>query len=203
MTDSNVFVNCPFDEDYRPLFEVLLFTVAASGYRIRCALDENDSGDIRFDKLCRLVEESERSIHDLSRTETSPSGLPRFNMPFELGLVMGAKRFGGKRQRRKTALIMVAEPYRLPLYLSDLAGNDPAAHHGQPEEVIRAVRRYLHAGPDGTTLPGATRIAGEFKRFQAMLPELGEALGIAPDEMHPYREYKTYLVLLEQYLSLA
>jgi hypothetical protein len=82
----SVFLNCPFDEAYKPSFEALLFTIMASGYRARCALEDDDSGDIRFDKLCRFIEESDRSVHDLSRVELGANDLPRFNMPFELGL---------------------------------------------------------------------------------------------------------------------
>lgn len=138
MSDNplSVFINCPFDAKYKATFEALVFTVTASGYRVRCALEEQDGADIRFDKLCRLIAESDRTIHDLSRTELGPNDLPRFNMPFELGLAMGAKRFGARRQRRKTALIMVAEPYRLPAYLSDLGGNDLSAHHSDPRQAF-------------------------------------------------------------------
>ncbi len=181
----------------------MLFTITAGGYQARCALEENDSGDIRFDKLCRLIESCGKSIHDLSRIQLSDNGLPRFNMPFELGLLMGARRFGGKRQRAKTAAIMVSEPYRLPAYLSDLAGNDPSAHHGRPEEVIRIVRRYLHQTPDGATLPGANRIIAEFRRFQSELPDLGEEADLTPDEIDPFRDYRTYLQLVTGFLSLA
>jgi hypothetical protein len=67
--DRNVFINCPFDADYRPLFEALIFTIVASGYTARCALEDDDAGNIRFDKLRRLIRESSWSIHDLSRTE--------------------------------------------------------------------------------------------------------------------------------------
>jgi hypothetical protein len=101
-TNRNVFINCPFDADYRACFEALLFTVMVSGYRVRCALEDDDAANIRFDKLRRLIRESPRTIHDLS-TELGENELPRFNMPFELGLAMGAKHFavqnGGKTQR--------------------------------------------------------------------------------------------------------
>lgn len=203
MSDVGVFINCPFDEDYRSSFEALLFAITASGYQARCALEENDSGDIRFDKLCRLIEQCDRSVHDLSRIELGENGLPRFNMPFELGLLMGAKRFGGKRQKSKTALVMVSEPYRLPDYLSDLAGNDPFAHHGRTEEVIRITRRYLHLRPDGTRLPGANRIIEEFQRFKTQLPILGRAFDLSPEEIHPFREYRTYLQLVTGFLMQA
>lgn len=203
MSAQNVFLNCPFDDAYKPAFEAALFTIVISGYRVRCALEENDAGNVRFDKLCRLIRESEKSIHDLSRTDLSAAGMPRFNMPFELGLYMGANRFGGPAQRRKSALIMVAEPYKLPIYLSDLAGNDPQFHHGKPEEITRIVRKYLHVRPDGTLLPGASRIIKEFDLFKKSLPALADALDLAPNEIDPYRDYRDYVGLLTEFLRQA
>lgn len=199
----SVFVNCPFDDAYLPSFEVLIFTIAASRYQVRCALEENNTGDIRYDKLCRLIAASDRSVHDLSRVELGPSGMPRFNMPFELGLYQGAKRFGGNPHRTKSALVMVSERFKLPVYLSDIAGNDPEADAGKPEEVIRIVRRYLGAEPDGTQLPGASHILAEFTRFKATLPELAATLRIRIDEINPYRDYRDYVALLNVFLELA
>ncbi len=202
MTDRalNVFINCPFDTDYKPCFEALIFTIMASGYRVRCALEDSNSGNIRFDKLCRLIEESDKSIHDLSRVELSPNGLPRFNMPFEFGLFLGAGRFGGKRHKSKTALAMIAVPYKLPIYLSDVAGNDPAAHRGDPIEVIRIVRAFLHSRPDGSQLPGAANIRNTYARFKSDLPSLAAALNIAEDEIDPLRDYRDYIALLTAFL---
>ena len=48
----SVFINCPFDAEFRPSFEALLFAITASGYRPCCALEENDKGDIRFGLDC-------------------------------------------------------------------------------------------------------------------------------------------------------
>ena len=62
--NGDVFINCPFDDTYLPCFEALLFAITISGYRVRCALEENDSGDIRFDKLQRLIADSDHTIHD-------------------------------------------------------------------------------------------------------------------------------------------
>lgn len=135
----NVFINVPFDSNYEPLFEALVFAITASGYRVRCALEADDSGDVRLDKLDALIRSSARSIHDLSRIELGENELPRFNMPFELGLAIGAKRFGARR-KDDSIKIMVAERYRLPAYLSDLGGNDPSAHGNDPHLIIRVVR---------------------------------------------------------------
>jgi hypothetical protein len=201
-TRFDVFINCPFDSEYRSLFAAILFTVAACGYRARCALEVDDGIDIRFDKLCRLIDESPRSIHDLSRTELNKDDLPRFNMPFELGLLMGAKRFGGKRHKHKTALILIREPYRLPAYLSDLGGNDPTAHHGQVAEVVRLVRRYLHVRPGEAPLPGAQHLLERFTEFQSALPELARAARINPDEIDPFDEYRDYVCFVSAFLKL-
>lgn len=199
----NVFINCPFDDDFKPCFEVLIFTVAASGYRVRCALEENDAGDIRLEKLCRLIDESDRSVHDLSRVQLNPQGLPRFNMPFELGLFLGAKRFGGRKRSRKSALVMMEAPYSLPVYLSDAAGSDPEAHRERPEEIIRIVRAYLHRRPDNSHLPGAQHMLAEFVRFKAALPGMARSLNIAPHEPDPMRDYRDYIALMIEFLLQA
>lgn len=195
-----VFVNCPFDKDYKSLFEAILFTVTACGYEARCALEEIDGADIRFDKLSRLIETCSMSIHDLSRTELSEGDLPRFNMPFELGLVMGARRFGSKKHKQKTALIMVREPYRLPAYLSDLGGNDPNAHRGETINVVKIVRKYLQSGPNDRPLPGAQHVHEKFLEFSAILPELAKRAKVSPEEVDPFEEYRDYIDFLAAYL---
>jgi hypothetical protein len=192
----SVFINCPFDEIYRPCFEAILVKVTLSGYRVRCALEDDDAGDVRFDKLCDLIAESDWSIHDLSRTTTGADGLPRFNMPFELGLTMGARRFGKGRQAGKKAAIMVAEPFVMPRFLSDLAGNDPKPHHGDPRRIIRIVRDHLHTDPGGALLPGAAHMAEMLDTYRRLLPELAAAAQLTAEEVHPYRGYRNFMDLL-------
>jgi hypothetical protein len=194
--NASVFINCPFDDAYRPCFEAILFTVTMAGYQVRCALEEVDSGDVRLDKLCRLIAECDRTIHDLSRTAAGVDGLPRFNMPFELGLTMGAKRFGNARQKAKRAVIMISKPFEMPRFLSDLAGNDPKSHGDDPREVIRIIRDHLHTDPAQVRLPGATHMSDLLDEFREDLPELAMAAKLSLDEVHPYRGYRNYLALL-------
>ena len=196
----NVFVNAPFDDAYAPLFDALVFAIMACGYRVRCALEEDDSGNIRLDKLVALIRESPRSIHDLSRIELGDNDLPRFNMPFELGMAMGAKRFGGRSQRGDRIKIMVAEPYRLPAYLSDLGGNDPTAHHSDPTAVIRIVRNYLHRTPHGGILAGPARLTRDFERFRAELPDIAERIEFEPNEIGGLKDYPTYQWCVAEFL---
>lgn len=201
--DRNVFINCPFDADYRDLFEALIFTIMASGYTIRCALDDDAAANIRFDKLRRLIRQSAHSIHDLSRTELGANALPRFNMPFELGLAMGAKYFGSANQRRNKALILVRERHTLPAYLSDLGGSDPTDHGNEPGNLIRVVRRFLHTTPDGHLLPGPQSYVAAFAKFKEALPAIATALEWSAAEVDPLTNYRAYLDFLAQFLKTA
>src|ERR1051326_1964151 len=93
---DSVFINCAFDEQYVSMLETIVFAVLACGFKPRSALEAGDSGEGRLDKIARLIRESKYGIHDISRVELDRSSrLPRFNMPFELGLDIGCRRFGG------------------------------------------------------------------------------------------------------------
>ena len=123
---NQVFVNCPFDEDYRPLFRAIVFTIADCGFVPRCALEAVDA-DYRLGRIIDLIRDCKYGVHDLSRVELT-DGLPRFNMPFELGIFLGAKQLGAIDQRRKSAIVLDAETYRYQQFISDLAGADVRAH---------------------------------------------------------------------------
>ena len=196
----NVFVNVPFDDVYAPLFDALVFAIVACGYRVRCALEEDNSGNIRLDKLVALIQESPRSIHDLSRIDLGANDLPRFNMPIELGLAMGAKRFGGASQRRDLIKIMVEVPYRLPAYLSDLGGNDPTAHRADPASVVRIVRNFLHRAPKGGILAGPAKLFRDFGRFKDELTEIADRIDFEPDEIGSFKDYPTYIWCVAEFL---
>src|SRR5437016_14556161 len=100
---SNVFVNVPFDSTYTPLFEAIIFAVSDCGYLVRCTKETQDAGQTRIEKLYKIVGECQLGIHDISRTQLDRTNhLSRFNMPFELGLFLGAKSFVGGTQRKKT-----------------------------------------------------------------------------------------------------
>lgn len=202
-TTSHVFVNCPFDKAFQPLFEAIIFTITACGYQPRCALEDEDGADIRLDKLCRIIGECPRSVHDLSRTQTGDAGLPRFNMPFELGLTIGAKKYGGAKRSNYTAAILVTDPFKLPAYLSDLGGNDPRAHHDDVANVVKIVRNYLGKGPSGTRLPGPAILLKRLEEFQHAIPAMASEHGIGADELDAFNAYPDYAYFLSEYLKAA
>jgi hypothetical protein len=179
-----VFINCPFDAKYKPIFDALVFAVYECGFRPRSALEIIDGGEVRLDKICRIIGDCRFAIHDISRTELDGANhLPRFNMPFELGLFVGASRFGAKSQRAKRCLILDREPYRYQKFLSDIAGQDISAHGDKPEAAIRWVRDWLNTMSARGGLPGATHITQRYQRFEADLPTLSRNLKLEPDEV--------------------
>lgn len=78
---KSIFLNCPFDDEYRPIFRAIVFTIAGCGYLPRCTLEHEDASHVRIAKIFRLIEHSALSIHDISRTELDVANqLPRFNI---------------------------------------------------------------------------------------------------------------------------
>lgn len=107
--DRSVFIHCPFDPEYRPLLRAMCFTILACGFVPRCALDYNDNGEVRFQKILDILCECDQSIHDLSRVELDgDSNLLRFNMPLELGADLGLRLKGGPKHRKRRTLVLEA-----------------------------------------------------------------------------------------------
>jgi hypothetical protein len=181
--ERDVFFNCPFDRKYSPLLRALLFAVHDCGFRARSALEVDDSGEVRVQKIIRIIQESPFGIHDISRIETDPgSNLPRFNMPLELGLFLGAKAFGPSDQQTKRCLVLDREPFRYQKYCSDIAGQDIRAHAGKPNVAIEIVRNWLSTTPPtvGQVIPSGSVIAGRYKMYREALPAGCENLQLNP-----------------------
>jgi hypothetical protein len=175
LRSSDVFVNCPFDSNYKPIFDAIVFAIFDLGFVARSAREDDDSGEVRLYKIERIIEECKFGIHDLSAVELDPvNGLPRFNMPLELGLFLGCKHFGNHSQRRKVTLILDEQQYRYQKFISDIAGQDIHPHNGEPEEAIRQIRKWLAAASKRRLLPGGTDIIKRYRRFQSALPTVCE-----------------------------
>jgi hypothetical protein len=181
---GNIFVNCPFDSAYRPLLEAILFAIAHCGFRARCALEIEDSSQIRMEKILKIISECRFGVHDLSRTDLDgANNLPRFNMPLELGIFLGAKGFGRGEQRRKVGLILDREKYRYQTFISDLAGQDIRAHGDDPKRAITIIRDWLRSASHRPDLPGGKAIGELYDRFLSQRPELCSGLRLTEDEL--------------------
>jgi hypothetical protein len=186
-----VFINCPFDPDYRPLFRAMCFTIIDCGYVPRCALDFSDSGQSRFHKILDLIMACGMSIHDISRVQLDVgTNLPRFNMPLELGADLGLRIKGPARQRNRRLLILETQEHRYDITASDLSGQDIEAHHDRDDEVIARVRDWLNAGHDGVKpLPGANAIQADYQNYRLAVPSLIEAESLDPYERLPHPDF--------------
>ena len=166
-----VFLNVPFDDDYRPLFEAMVFAALDCDFQPRCALEASDAGHVRVQKIAAIMRECRFGIHDISRTELDrKSRLPRFNMPFELGLFLGAKWFGDDAQHRKSALVLDRERYRYQQFLSDIAGQDIKAHRNQPAALIKVVGNWLRDTQPSRPMLSSGLIASRYQKFRKQLP---------------------------------
>ncbi|MEM6410856.1 MAG: hypothetical protein AAF683_04920 [Pseudomonadota bacterium] len=155
------------------MFNAIVFAVTDCGFVPRCALEEIDGGEIRLHKIQRIIEQCKFGIHDLSNMELdSISGLPRFNMPLELGLFMGAKRFGEGGQRSKRLIVLDIEKYRYQKAISDISGQDVDAHNGDPEIAIRRVRDWLKTVSKRRTIPGANFVIKRYRDYELDYPAI-------------------------------
>jgi hypothetical protein len=170
---NDVFINCPFDDGYRPIFNAFVFAICDLGFVPRCAREADDSGEVRIAKIERIIEECKFGIHDISEvTLDKRNKLPRFNMPLELGMFMGCKRFGGAAQGKKICLILDVEQYRYQKFISDIAGQDIRAHGGEPDRAIHAVRNWLATASKRKSIPGGAAVIKHYKQFRDDLPRL-------------------------------
>jgi hypothetical protein len=196
---ASVFINCPFDKQYQPIFDAIVFCVVACGFEPRCTLELTDAGEVRIENIYRLIAQCNHSIQDISRTEVEdqPFRLPRFNMPLELGIFLGAKRFG-RRSSRKRCLIMDRAPYRYKRFISDIGGQDIKAHYTRPVNAIRHVRDWLQSAPGKAAIPGGTKIWQDYQRFRRELPVIAEEAQLDPAQL----TFIDYLQLVTNWLKL-
>jgi len=181
--EDNIFINCPLDADYQVLLRPILFTIIYLRFTPRIALERMDSGESRIAKIIELIGESKYAIHDLSRIQAmQPAEIFRLNMPFELGLDVGCRRFGNDKHAAKQCLVLEAERYRYQAALSDLSGSDISAHNNNPKKALTAVRAWLVSisRPDAV---GATKIWESFANFMAKKHKSLRARGFSNREI--------------------
>ncbi len=164
--EKNVFINCPFDDKYRPILRAILFCIYYLGFQPRIAVERLNGAEARIEKLFELIEESKFGIHDLSRLKADRIGeIYRLNMPLELGLDIGCRRFKAGMEDKR-CLILETERYRYQAALSDLANSDIEPHGDEPLEALTVVRNWLN-NEAGLNAKGPSYIWGRFGDFVA------------------------------------
>lgn len=165
--NDQVFINCPFDDQYLDMFRACTFTILDAGFVPRCSKEIDDATRFRLDAIMGIIRDCRYGIHDLSRIELdAQSRLPRFNMPFELGVFYSAKHFGRAGQKRKKCLILEKQKYRYQKFISDIAGIDVTPHHNSKKKLILAIRDWLVTTSRRASIPPGVEIDDRFKTFQ-------------------------------------
>ncbi len=169
--ERSVFINCPFDDDFEPLFQAIVLTVAARGFTPRSARETEGQADPRIVRIARGLNESKYSIHDLSRFQgEGAENLARFNMPLELGIALGIRYVKEGTPATHNWVALVPENFVHHKFVSDLAGYDVSDHDQKPATVIKRVAAWLSIQPDFTPpTPTAKTILDGYSEFRDLL----------------------------------
>ena len=175
----------------------------ACGYTPQSALQESDSGEFRLVKIKRLISNCRLGIHDISRTEVDhTSNLPRFNMPFELGLDIGAREYAhsSSNLKDKNFLVFDKERFRYNQFLSDISGQDISSHDGHYTTALKKVRAWLNALPEnkGKPLIGPEKLIEHYHQFSFSIPSICKSLGLDEHDIG----YNDYLALTSNWIEL-
>lgn len=181
---DNVFINCPFDAEFDGMFHAMVFAIFDCGFIARCAKEESNSADVRIEKIINIIKQSKYGVHDISRTELcTKTKLPRFNMPLELGMFLGARKYGDSKQRQKVCLIMDKSAHRYEKYISDIKGQDILAHGNKIPKSVQLVSNWLRNCSKRKTIPGGKEISRRYKLFSKELPGMCKESKIKIDEL--------------------
>lgn len=164
---NQVFINCPFDVEYAKLFQAIVFTIQDCGFIARCSKEIDNATETRLDSIINLIDQCKYGVHDLSRVELDEANrLPRFNMPFELGIFYGAKKFGtDKKNKSRSCIIFEKEQYSYQKFISDISGIDIKNHDNLPKNIIFAIRNWLSTSSKRITIPYAPLIFSRYEKF--------------------------------------
>lgn len=206
--DNSVFINCPFDKSkIDSILKPILFCLIFHRLYPQLALDINDSGQLRIDKIVKLMKNSKFSIHDLSLLKVPKvSEFARMNMPYELGIDYGLRLSGVtgvNRYEEKRFLILGSKRYDYMKAISDLNGFDIQNHENKTRKVFDCMHLWLSTiGLDSEVLP-SLKMYYEFMDFNAytyftISQKFGEEVVKDHLEKMSIPEYKKHI---ETYLS--
>ena len=165
---ESVFLNIPYDDKFEDLYLGYIVGLTQLGLRINVSLAVPNQG--RLDAIIGLIEASDFSVHDLSRVESS-RGIPRFNMPLELGLAL----LHSKRSKKPHVVyIFDKKAYQAQKSTSDVNGIDPQIHRGRPKALMVGLRNVFRQPGDVTTVP---EMVASYRALKQKLPAIRRSAG--------------------------
>jgi hypothetical protein len=191
----NIFINCPLDAKYTPLFRSMIFTLMYLGLEPRISIEDTECSQNRLDKIFDLMKQSDISIHDLSRIKSSGSDeYYRLNMPFELGIDYGL-RLAFADSLSKKFIVLEDEKYSYHKGLSDYSGFDVLTHSGNPARMVKVLRDWFVNNGIVESAKGGTAIWYEYNDCWAYIYDRLLEKGYSEEETDeiPYNEYKAFV----------
>jgi|ERR1700722_6305004 hypothetical protein len=192
---DSAFLNIPYDPGYENHFLAYIAGVEAFGLDPRATLELTGS-ERRLDRIFKLINICRYSFHDLSfvKLDRNLPMTPRFNMPFELGLVVG---WQNATPSGHEWFIFESSRHRLQKSLSDMNGTDPFVYGSSADGILREIRNAL-ARHD--MRPTAEQMRTIFEVLQQEMPQiLIKAEASTVFEARPFAD----LVVLARQLAQA
>lgn len=173
---ASVFINCPFDDEFRTQRNAIVFTCVHAGFFPVLAGSSGRTGRPRLERILEALNVCRYSIHDLSRCRgEGDENLARFNMPLELGMAM-AICGSPAREGAHEYLILVPDEHHLhQRYISDLAGIDPQTHDGTVPRIVAEVLAWLLTAAEAPAEVDPTEVIQKLAAFERALDELRQA----------------------------
>jgi len=176
-SEKSIFINCPYDSEYEPFFDAIIFSVVASGFIPRSAKESEMIAVSRMERILHALYTSKYSIHDLSRCRYEGNQmLARFNMPLELGLAM-SRRYPGNGKILHNWLVLVPNDAPYGKFVSDLSGFDLKQYPGNETELIRALLAWLMVLPGALPRICPSPVIERFLEFKVRKKQLKEEWG--------------------------
>jgi hypothetical protein len=200
--ERSVFINCPFDNEYDPILQSILFVVIAFGFDPKIASGRNDNSDARLDKIVNMIKGSKYAIHDISRCSMSISDFitedkkinkspvyARLNMPFELGIDYGFKKGTRGILSQKKMLVMESSQRDYLASISDIRAWDIRYHSGQYRKAMKIARDWL-VSEAAAPQRSFSELEGKYVGFQEWRLEKGLSDGFSEEEILTYPTFE-------------
>lgn len=185
--ENSVFLNCPFDEEFEPILQIIAFTIIYFGLNVRIAPENTNNSSPRLARINQIISECKFGIHDISRCKAKKKGeFARMNMPFELGMDYSASIYGNDQHKTKQILVLGEKPYDFQKSLSDISGWDIKTHGGNVQRAAMAVRNWLVSQPEIEIKAGPSKIMSEYASFQEWYWKKKVAEGASEHEIKQY-----------------
>ncbi len=193
---KTAFINVPYDDRFQDLFLAFIAGLTAFGLKPRATL-EVPGGTRRLDRIFELITSCQYSFHDLSRVQLDRKRpqTPRFNMPFELGLVLGWLK---TRRSNHTWFVFESVSRRVSKSLSDLDGTDPYIHDERPQGVFRELGNALVRSTVQPKVQQMRAIYGHIKKASPLIVKNAGA-----KSLFEARVFRDLVVLATKYAELG